>query len=139
MGLDQYAFAVKNQPDLPVVDAVFGRWDDENQTHVHIVPEEDIEEIGYFRKHHDLQGWMHNLYNSKGGTDREFNCNKVELTLDDIDQLEKDIKNDDLPSTSGFFFGSDNTEYYKDQGLEFCKNCRDAIGNGCRVFYDSWW
>jgi hypothetical protein len=139
MGLDQYAYKVKNQPNLPAVDAKFSEWSEDTQDLITFVPDTDIAEIAYFRKYHDLQGWMQNLYHEKGGIDPEFNCNKVELTLEDIDNLEEDIKLNRLPSTSGFFFGTDNTDAYKDPGIEFCENCRDAIKEGCRVFYDSWW
>jgi hypothetical protein len=44
---------------------------------------------------------MENLWRSKGG-DREFNCERVELTEEDIDNLEKAINNMDLPETQGF-------------------------------------
>ena len=39
----------------------------------------NTETIGTWRKHNRLQGWMENLYVSKGGMD-EFNCK--DLTLD---------------------------------------------------------
>ena len=139
MGFDQYAFKVKNQPNLPAVDCVFSEWNEDTQDWVNVVPKDDFEEIHYFRKHHDLQGWMQNLYNQKGGTNSEFNCNKVELNLDDLDNLESDVKNNTLPHTNGFFFGSGNTEGYKHETLEFVQKCRDVINEGYRVFYDSWW
>jgi hypothetical protein len=139
MGLDQFAYKVKNQPDLPAVDCLFYTWDNEKNEYVRLVPKEDIKEIGYFRKHHDLHGWMKNLYRQKGGADPKFNLNNLELTLADLDVLEKDIINDNLPKTTGDFFGSGNTQYYKKKGLQFCKRCRKAIKEGCRVFYNSWW
>ena len=39
-------------------------------------------EIGYWRKHNRLQGWMQNLYENKGG-DGTFNCVDLDLTMDD--------------------------------------------------------
>ena len=139
MGLDQYAYKVKNQPNLPAVDAQFSEWDEKNQKWVSLVPKEDYSEFAYFRKHHDLQGYMEGLYYQKGGTQKTFNCCKVELTLDDINDLEESIKDNSLPPTEGFFFGSGNTDYYKEQSVEFCSKAREAIKEGYRVFYDSWW
>ena len=98
-----------------------------------------ITEIAYWRKHPNLHGWMENLYHQKGGED-EFNCAPVELTSEDLDRLEEDIRNGGLPHTSGFFFGESqggNDEVNYD--LEFVKNARRAIAEGDRVFYDSWW
>lgn len=139
MGLDQYAFAVRNHPELPVVDAVFSEWNSETGSYDQFVPEDDFEHFASFRKYHDLQGWMENLYRQKGGSSEVFNCNSVEITLDDVNRLEADIANDQLPETTGFFFGTGNTEFFKTQGLEFCQKCRDFIEDGCRIYYDSWW
>ena len=41
----------------------------------------------YWRKHPNLQGFMENLYRSKGGNAEYFNCEDVELTLEDLDRL----------------------------------------------------
>ena len=34
-----------------------------------------------WRKHPDLHGWMEDLYREKGGTDAEFNCVNLQLTI----------------------------------------------------------
>ena len=70
MGLDMYAY-VANKAD--------GNWDDH-------------QEISYWRKHPNLHGWMEKLYAEKGGVCSTFNGVEVELTWDDVDRLEKDIK-----------------------------------------------
>ena len=72
MGLDQYATARKGEPTT----------DDEGYTYY-----EDSMELAYWRKHPNLQGWMEDLYLEKGG-EGEFNCQDVELTLEDLDALE---------------------------------------------------
>lgn len=96
------------------------------------------EQLHYWRKHPNLHGWMRELYYAKGGTDRDFNCVPVELNLIDLDDLERDILNDELPPTSGFFFGeSDGSE--RDDDLLFIKNARQAIAEGLAVYYTSWW
>lgn len=97
------------------------------------------DEIQYWRKHHDLHGWMEALYRSKGGTD-EFNCVYVELTLADLDALETDIKERRLPETTGFFFGNNPPDADSDEAdLEFIARARSEIESGLRVFYSSWW
>ena len=108
--------------------------------HAHRVQKE---EVAYWRKHNMLHGWMEQLWNSRGheGT---FNCVTLELYEEDIDQLEKDIENFNLPETKGFFFGGGYTkeeyeEYYKDDDLAFIKSCREAFAEGDGIIYDSWW
>jgi len=112
MGLDQYAYAVDTNGEK--------------------------EEIAYWRKHPNLQGWMENLYISKGGQE-EFNCVPVELEHEDLNNLEQAITNSELPDTQGFFFGSNSDEHYKGQDLEFIEKAREALDSGLTVVYDSWW
>jgi len=49
--------------------------------------EDNRDEIAYWRKHPNLQGWMEQLWREKGGKG-EFNCVDVELTREDLKQLE---------------------------------------------------
>ena len=96
-------------------------------------------ELFYWRKHHDLHGWMENLYASKGG-DHEFNCIPVRLTLEDLASLEQDLMANKLPTTVGFFFGDnppDDESFQND--IEFISLAREAIEAGDAVYYDSWW
>lgn len=122
MGLDQYAKARKGEPV--------------EKDGALEYPEQ--RELAYWRKHPNLEGWMSNLYSEKGGTD-EFNCQEVELTLEDLDELEKAINSKELPETGGFFFGDDSDEYYKENDLEFIRDARNAIKDGYTVIYTSWW
>lgn len=102
-------------------------------------------EIAYWRKHPNLQGWMENLWQSKGCPNAnkdnadEFNCVPVELTYDDLNSLEDAVRGYGLPETCGFFFGGNSDDYYKEQDLEFITKARDALDNGLTVVYDSWW
>ena len=118
MGLDQYA-AVK----------------DENG---------ETQELAYWRKHNRLQGWMEELYTRKGGM-KEFNCVDLELTEEDINDLENAIDNKSLPETGGFFFGNDSYsdyegEYgYKETDVDFIKKARQILESGNRVVYSCWW
>lgn len=124
MGLDQFAYAINNNGEK--------------------------EELAYWRKHPNLQGWMENLWESKGkpglpedsnpsGFGSDFNCIPLELTKDDLDNLEGAITNASLPDTVGFFFGSNSDAIYGQQDLEFVQKAREALDNGLTVCYDSWW
>ena len=121
MGLDQFARFVKPEEDVDAVDDAF-----------------------YWRKHNRLQGWMENLFHTKGGTG-EFNVIPLELTLEDLDCLEMDIESEGLPETEGFFFGGDSYEDYKgeygyyEKDKEFITEARKAINDGKRVIYSCWY
>jgi hypothetical protein len=125
MGLDMYAFAVSKR------DAI-GEFE--------MAQDCEKEELHYWRKHHDLHGWMENLYRDKGGDADSFNCIPVELTVDDLDDLQQAILDDNLPRTQGFFFGDNppDLESMRDD-LMFIQKCRIAIKEGKVVYYDSWW
>jgi len=125
MGLDMYAFAVAKQ------DAI-GEFE--------MARDCEREELHYWRKHHDLHGWMENLYRGKGGDAESFNCIPVELTLDDLDDLQQALLDDNLPRTSGFFFGDNPPDLETmREDLMFVQKCRIAIKEGKVVYYDSWW
>lgn len=125
MGLDQYAEAF-----VPVDNIEELVYDGEYR-------EEHAEFIQSWRKHPNLQGWMKSLFIMKGG-EGSFNCVPVELTLSDLGMLEDVVNKGKLPSTSGFFFGDDADDDYKERDLEFIKNAREAIANGKVVYYWSW-
>jgi hypothetical protein len=83
---------------------------------------------------------MQNLYDAKGGTSSDFNGDCVVLDSEDLDNLEEDIKDGNLPDTSGFFFGeSSNNDEENDYDLEFVSKAREAIKEGKTVYYTSWW
>lgn len=97
------------------------------------------DELHYWRKHHDLHGWMEKLYHEKGGTET-FNCVPVLLTAEDLDKLEADVKAGQLLHIEGFLFGNNppNDESVV-QDLSFIEKARKALADGKTVFYDSWW
>ena len=125
MGLDMYAFAVSKR------DAI-GEFE--------MARDCEKEELHYWRKHHDLHGWMENLYRDKGGDADSFNCIPVELTVDDLDNLQQTLLDDNLPRTRGFFFGDNPPDLETMRNdLMFVQKCRIAIKEGKVVYYDSWW
>jgi hypothetical protein len=95
-------------------------------------------EIAYWRKHPNLHGWMRRLWIEKGHSG-DFNGDELELTWEDIDRLEKDVQSKNLPDTTGFFFGSESDDFYKDADLAFIKNARVELFSGLKVFYNSSW
>lgn len=99
-------------------------------------------EIAYWRKHPNLHGWMEQLWRQKNcefDGSHMFNGVELELTREDIDRLEQAIIQGLLPTTTGFFFGSDSDEYYRAQDLEFVRQARANLFLGLRVFYNSSW
>ena len=101
-------------------------------------PVEKPREIAYWRKHPNLHGWMHRLWNERGHAG-DFNGDELELTFEDLDRLEYVVKHKELPGTTGFFFGNDSDDYYRDQDLEFIRTARSELTQGMRVFYNSSW
>ena len=127
MGLDMSAF------DLP--QEVIGK----QLVDLEIPHGATVNELAYWRKFHQLHGWMENLYRARNGRDEFFNCSTVRLLSADIDKLEKDAKNG-LPAKAGFFFG--NREWDDDRANEltnFITQCRKKFEQGQAVYYTSWW
>ena len=123
MGLDMYAFAMKKKPEKEVdFDARL----------------EECVEISYWRKHPNLQGWMRRLWESRGNAG-DFNGDELELTWQDLDDLEAAVRNSTLPPTVGFFFGNNGDDYYREADLAFIRNARAELFSGLRVFYNSSW
>ena len=112
----------------------------------------DMTEISYWRKHPNLHGWFEQLWidldkpgiaedkqDLESAYGSQFNGIDVSLTEKILDQLEDDVNAGTLPKTSGFFFGNDADEYYKENDLEFIEMARQAIKDGYEVFYTSSW
>ena len=139
MGLDMYAYSANK------AGAQSEYWDNGN-----IIDGEFVstctkpKELMYWRKHPNLHGWMERLWEEKGRPGAEsasetFNGIEVELSWTDIENLEADILEDNLPGTTGFFFGDDSDEYYKQQDLEFVKQAKADLFLGLKVYYNSSW
>ena len=118
VGLDQYAYAALRADQRSDFNRTGEFTDDDfvNKT----VPKPI--NIAYWRKHPNLQGWMERLWWRKTGVplseDDQFLQNKyppgdfngieLELTWEDLDQLEQDILSNRVSKldTKGFFFGT---------------------------------
>jgi hypothetical protein len=130
MGLDQYAY-IASQADTD--------WKDSSR-----------QELAYWRKHPNLQGWMEQLWNEKvnmahtapmDGSDAVFNGIELELSWEDVDRLERDIRSGSVAQlgTTGFFFGNHSDDVYHKQDLQFCRDAKAELFVGRRVFYTSSW
>ena len=109
MGLDQYAFARK-------------------------AGQEDSE-IMYWRKHSNLEGWMADLYQKRGGKG-QFNCVELKLTESDLQMLEAEFRS--LKTASGFFWGQSRPED-NDSTEDFLALAYKALDDGYDIIYTSWW
>jgi hypothetical protein len=141
MGLDMYAYRTKVEISGPTdfQDEVYSKSSEECNENECTTDNENLsEELMYWRKHPNLHGWMENLYYEKGGKSESFNCVTVELTLEDLDSLEKAVMGQNLPTTEGFFFGTSDEEI-NEKDIAFINLARKAIEEGDKVFYDSWW
>ena len=130
MGLDMYAY--------------IGRRGQYHEHHYGDGETTETREIAYWRKHPNLHGWMKQLWVSKGmpgigDMNTDFNGIELELTWEDVDNLERAVRHGMLPSTEGFFFGNPADEVYFEQDLEFCVNAKAELFLGLKVFYNSSW
>jgi hypothetical protein len=112
------------------------------------IPEDSVEcntEMFRWRKHQPLQNWMENIWWKKKETKTEgdkfidgldgryddgdsFNCVEVEVTSDDLDNLECDISEI-----------NDGDDYYLEQDRKFIVDARKKISEGYEIYYSSWW
>mgnify|MGYP004226379585 FL=1 len=115
LGLDQYLVAKKN---------------------------ENTEQLGIWRKHANLQGFMQNLAVEKKIVKNvdDFNCVDLPLNLDDISRVVAAIVLKDLPQTNGFFFGAsygDDAEAQRD--LLIFDEAASYANMGWNIVYRCWW
>ena len=131
MGLDQYMYAASKAQDS------------------------NKRELAYRRKHPNLHGWMEKLWLKKLGIPLyaddqfkenlhplgDFNGVELELTYEDIVQLEQDIQSGKMASldTTGFFFGRPSDDHYYDDDLKFCVDAKAELFFKFKVFYNSSW
>lgn len=123
MGLDQYAYCrAKEDGDYT-----------------------DSRDIASWRKHANLQGWMERLWEKRNpdlrirSDSNIFNGIELELSWEDLDELERAVTHGQLPATKGFFFGDGADDYYKETDLDFVRKARAELFLGLKVFYNSSW
>ena len=128
MGLDMYAYVAAKAGQQQEY------WEQDADANGVAKPRE----IAYWRKHPNLHGWMQRLWESQGNKG-DFNGDELELTWADLDALEQAVTHGQLPGTTGFFFGEDSDNRYRESDLEFVRNARAELFLGLKVFYNSSW
>ncbi len=113
MGLDQYAYARKNDATDGENDILFAQW----------------------RKHADLEGWMADLYQARGGVG-DFNCVELQLFKSDLEKLKNEHTN--LKRSQGFFWGQSYPEDIEST-REFIESAFSYLEGGYKIIYTSWW
>lgn len=143
MGLDMYAYVAQRAGQM---NEHYENYDYDKDTSTVAKPRE----IAYWRKHPNLHGWMERLWHSKRNAEGNpvvedaggmgtFNGVELELTHEDLNELERAVTHGQLPATSGFFFGNPADEHYRESDLSFIKNARAELFFGLKVFYNSSW
>jgi len=137
MGLDMYAYvaAKAGQQNEYYEGAEF----DETTRETVNTKVSKPRELAYWRKHPNLHGWMERLAESKNLKYDSFNGIEMELTHEDLDELERAVTHKQLPPTGGFFFGNDADDHYYESDLSFIKNAKAELFFGLKVFYNSSW
>ena len=148
MGLDMYAYTASRAGQQN--DFYEGaEWDPELKESVNPTVTRP-REIAYWRKHPNLHGWMEKLWIRKLAAEGKqpekdsawgsvFNGIELELTAEDLDELERAVTHNQLPSTTGFFFGNEADDFYRENDLQFIRNARAELFFGLKVFYNSSW
>ena len=136
MGLDQYAYSRNKNSKLNGA-----------------ITDEDYNNIKYeWRKHARLQVFMRDLFREKNPDANEGDCGlgfnseaNLELTIEDLEKLEKAIKEDYYGcfASDGFFWGQqfqeESAKEYRDQDKNFVKWARQELKDGNKVFYSCSW
>jgi hypothetical protein len=99
----------------------------------------DSSEIGYWRKHPDLHGYIVN--NFANGVDE---CQQINLSSDDIIKIIDAVRSDSLcHNTTGFFFGvSSRDESQKVNDIEIFEKAlmvMKSSSNYSRIYYQASW
>lgn len=139
MGLDQYAYvAARAGQQSEFYEG--SQFDKETGDYVNPKVAKP-REIAYWRKHPNLQGWMEQLWLAQDNTrtDKTFNGVELELTWEDLDELERAVTHGRLPETTGFFFGNPSDDHYREHDLQFIREARAELFLGLKVFYNSSW
>ena len=136
MGLDMYAYVAAKAGEYDEYYAADGTYADGEWT---VPGKTKPRELAYWRKHPNLHGWMEKLAQDKGLSYDSFNGIELELTWEDLDEMEQAVTHGQLPATGGFFFGRNADEEYRESDLEFVRNARAELFLVLKVFYNSSW
>jgi hypothetical protein len=131
MGLDMYLNGEK---------FYWTNWEtpEKNLTEDGFKVKEKILRLGYWRKHPDLHGYIVQTF--ANGVDE---CQKIELSKDDLLKILNAVKGESLPKTSGFFFGAtdkadeQNTIGQIEKALKWAEEKEEGVSRS--VYYEASW
>ena len=91
--------------------------------------------LAYWRKHPNLHGFI--VQNYANGVDE---CQKIELTLDNVKEILQACESDNLPTTTGFFFGQSSIED-KEHTVDVFSKLVDVMSDdpNYKVYYRASW
>lgn len=98
-----------------------------------------VVEVGYWRKHPDLHGFMVEAF--AGGKDA---CQRIDLNEECLKKVISAVKEEKLPHTEGFFFGESRPEH-KEPTLEILEKALSWLSapKGERevrsIYYEASW
>jgi len=98
----------------------------------------EILEMGYWRKHPNLHGYIVRTF-----AEGKDECQHIYLDAKDCRRIERAILADDLPHTTGFFFGdSDGHKADREDNAKIFSNAAQWLDSGDwtrRVYYKASW
>lgn len=135
MGLDSYAYLCKKKREVDK-DLYIGQGElsglDELKVDYIVVDEE----FDYWRKYYSIHKFMQDVAHRKGKMQaNDFNCVCLRLSLEDIKDLESDVKHDRLDYSWDLWDKKDEKKHI----LTFCSLAKAAFKKGYDIFYDSSW
>jgi len=99
--------------------------------------EEIVVKLGYWRKHPDLHGYIVQNYGplprdvdgrEVEDGERLDDCSDIGLDMESLQQIIEAVKNDELPTTEGFFFGTSFTPKDGDMYVQQKKDDLEMLG-----------
>ena len=92
-------------------------------------------DLGYWRKHADLHGYIVNTF-----ADGKDECQEIELSAEDCKQIAEAVANNKLPHTEGFFFGNQEIrDDYASESVTHAKVWIDASKSMEDIDKDTEW
>ncbi len=128
MGLDQYACVAKRGTITEPTD--FTNWSEIHGPY----PSFESSIVFEWRKHSDLNGWMKELYLSRGGKEESFNNCPVKVLRTDLIKLCELSHSGSLSPAIGFFWGqSDSGD--DERTITFCIEALGILEKGEEDIY----
>lgn len=102
-----------------------------------VVVKQQTEEVKYWRKNNQLQGWFEEYCNQQNCIPTTLNQHNIKI----VDKLLEDLSKKDMPTTEGFFYGSYEMEQeeYDDLITLFTEVRQDILDNDAEYEYDCWY